>query len=110
MSLYADYVKERTDDHILEGTNGFATYRYLSDGKTVYIIDIYTAPGGRQMGMAAALADLICQEARAKGCTELLGTVVPSTKGSTTSIQVLIGYGMKLKGSSDNLIVFRKDL
>lgn len=110
MSLYADYLKERTDDLIIEIPNGFATYRYLNDGKSVYIIDIFVVPTSRKEGVASALADLIVHEATAKGATELLGTVVPTTRGSTTSLDVLRGYGMELKKAENNLIIFRKDI
>lgn len=108
MSLYAEYLKERTDDLILEEPTGFATYRYL--GTSVYIIDIYTVKESRNSGMAAAMADKIVAEAKEKGCNELLGTVIPTAKGSSVSMDVLRAYGMKLKSSENNLIIFRKDI
>ena len=110
MSLYAEYLRERTDDMIVEAPNGFATYRYLNEGKTVYIIDIFTIREARKLGSASILADMICEEAKAKGCTELIGTVIPSAHGSTDSLSVLIAYGMTLLRAEQNLIVFRKDL
>lgn len=109
MSLYADYLRERTTDLILEDPKGFATYRYIDD-KTVYIVDIYVVPEARKQGFASELANLIAEEAKAKGCTSMLGSVVPSAKGSTTSLKVLLGYGMRLDRSGDNYIFFRKDL
>jgi GNAT superfamily N-acetyltransferase len=109
MSLYADYLKERTDDHILETYQGFATYRFLNE-KQCYIIDIYVAPDYRYAGVASEMADVIAGRAKGKGCTELLGTVNPTAKGSTESLKVLIQYGMKLHSSSDNVIVFKKDI
>lgn len=110
MSLYADYLKERTDDKIIETENGFCTYRYINDGKSVYIIDIYTIPELRQTNYASSLANEVVMEAKANGCTELLGTVVPSTKNSTVSLKVLMGYGMTLYSANQNLIVFRKEI
>lgn len=110
MSLYGDYLTERTQDQIIETDTGFATYRYMNDGKSVYIVDIYTVPKERKKGGASMLADFIATEARAKGCTEMLGTVMPSTKGSTSSLKVLLGYGMELQSAMSDLIVFRKDL
>jgi ribosomal protein S18 acetylase RimI-like enzyme len=109
MSLYADYLKERTDDQILETEFGFATYRFL-DEKTVYIVDIYVMPECRRGTHASAMADNIVRASKLKGCTKLLGTVVPSAKGSTTSLKVLLGYGMKLKSCSNDCIVFEKDI
>jgi len=110
MSLYADYLKERTHDEILETPDGFATYRYLPDGKTVYIIDIYTTPEARKKGLATALSQQICDLAKAKGCTKMMGTVVPSMKNSTASIGALLAHGMKLDSSADNVIVFTKEI
>ena len=110
MSLYADYLLERTEDRIVECETGFATYRYLNDGKSVYIVDIYTVPDARGEGCASLLANMIVSEAKEKGATELLGTVVPSAKGATISLKVLLAYGMKLKSAGDNLVVFRKDI
>lgn len=109
MSLYADYLKERTNDLILEDEGGFATYRYV-DAKTVYLIDIFVVPEDRKSGQGRHMADLIALEAKNKGCTEMLGTVIPSNKGSTTSLDVLRAYGMTLKSSAENLIIFRKDI
>lgn len=110
MSLYADYIKERTDDSIIESPFGFATYRYLNDGKSVYIIDIYTVPKERRAGRASEFADLIAKEAKAKGAVEMLGTVVPSAKNSHASLRVLLAYGMTLESAGPNMIVMRKDL
>lgn len=110
MSMYGDYLKEKTSDQILESEGGFATFRYLNDGKTVYIVDLYVKPALRQKEYASTMADLIVDIAKAKGAIELLGTVVPSSKNSTISLQVLIGYGMTLSSSTNDLIVFRKDI
>lgn len=109
MSLYADYLTERTDDHIIECESGFVTYRYLN-AEQVYIMDIYTKPKHRKRGAASDLANLVCNEARVKGCKELVGTVNPSCRGANESILTLIAYGMKVSSSSDNIIFFKKEL
>lgn len=109
MSLYAEYIKEKLDDNCMETELGFATYRYLNDNK-VYIIDIYVKPEYRKSKIASDLADLIAQEAKEKGCKEMLGTVIPSAKGSTNSLKVLLGYGMTLVSSDKDLIIFKKEL
>lgn len=82
----------------------------MNDGDTVYIVDIYTEPDYRQGKMATQMADEICKEAKAKGCRKLIGTVIPSTKNSTLSLKVLLGYEMTLKYASSDLIVFEKEL
>jgi len=110
MSQYADYLKERSNDLIIEGPEGFATYRYLDNKKTVYIVDIYTVPDFRQKGQASWLADAIVKEAKDRGCTELIGSVVPSMKNSTASLKVLLGYGMSLASAASDFILFRKEI
>jgi len=114
MSFYADYIRERTTDEIIETEVGFVTYRFLTDMnleiKQVYIIDIYVHPDFRQEGRASALADDVVAKAKQRGCTELLGSVVPSNKGSTASLKVLLGYGMRLKSSANDFIVFTKEI
>jgi hypothetical protein len=109
-SHYAQYIAERTHDHIMESDIGFATYRYLDDGKTVYIIDIYISPLYRRGHEASLLANKIVDEAKAKGCTKVVGSVVPSMKNSTTSLKVLLGYGMTLACSTNDLIMFSKEI
>lgn len=108
-SMYAQYLKEKTNDQILETEEGFATYRFLNE-KQVYIVDLYVHPDFRKTKVASAMADVIVEAAKLRGCTELLGTVVPSTKNSTDSLRVLLGYGMRLDSSAENLIIFKKDI
>lgn len=110
MSLYADYIFERTSDKIIEFPSGFVTYRYLNEGNSVYIIDIYVIPEDRKKGTASELAEIVAKEARLLGAKEMLGTVNPSAKGSTTSLQVLLAYGFELQSSMQDVIIFRKDL
>lgn len=109
MSLYADYIKEHRNDQCIESDKGFCTYRYIND-KQVYIVDIYVAPAYRNSKEASNMADLVVKEAKDKGCTQLLGTVVPSANNSTGSLKFLLGYGMSLDSSTDNLIVFKMEL
>jgi GNAT superfamily N-acetyltransferase len=108
-SMYAKYLQEKTNDHIFETEKGYATYRY-TDEKTVYIIDLYVLPDFRQLGTASLIADNIVAIARSRGCTTLLGSVVPSAKESTISLKVLLGYGMTLQSSANDFIVFKKGI
>lgn len=109
MSLFADYLKEKTNDQIIESEIGFATYRYL-DKESVYIVDLYVKPAYRQQKAASSIADIIVELAKKKGCKKLLGSVVPSTKGSTESVKVLLAYGMSLDSSVNDFITFKKDI
>lgn len=109
MSMWANYLKEKTEDLMRETEHGFATYKYI-DEKTVYIMDLYVDPDFRKSNVASKLADSIIEEAKGKGCVKLLGSVVPSNKNSTASLKVLLAYGMVLKSSSNDFIVFEKEI
>jgi len=109
MSLYADYIREISTDRIIETPEGFATYRYLSD-KIVYIIDIYVKPEFRHKHYATELADCIVKEAQVKGCTEVLGSVHPSSKTADVSLKAQIAYGFKLHSVSNGAIILKKDI
>lgn len=108
MSLYAEYVKERTNKVVYENEDCFAVVSFVND--CVYIEDIFVVKEKRHLGLAKKIADLICFEAKAKGYTTLLGSVCPMTKGSTESMKILLAYGMTLVSSDNNLIYFKKDL
>ena len=108
MTLFAAYLKEREGVNLLETDKGFAIY--VITGNECYIRDIYVKPEFRKEKVASHLADLICEKAREAGCKVLTGSVCPTTKGSTASLQVLLGYGMRLHSATANLIIFIKDL
>lgn len=109
-SMYSKYLREKTDDEIIESEYGYATYRILNEGKSVYIVDLYIEQEFRKKGIASQMADLIVEAAKKNGAKELLGTVIPSAKGSTDSLRVLLGYGMILFAANNDQIVFRKDI
>ncbi len=109
MSLYADYLHEKTNDQIIENEFGFATYRYIGND-VVYIVDIYILPEFRKSKHASTIADNIVELASKKGCTKLMGSIVPSNKNSTDSLKVLLAYGMKLESSTTDFIAFTKDI
>ena len=110
MSLYGDYIKEHRNDEIIENDDGFATYRYLNNGKSVYILDIYTKPSNRKSHIAASFADQIVAIAKEKGATELFGTVQPAANNSHISMLVLLAYGLKPSGMINDSVIFRKDI
>lgn len=106
-SLYARYIQERLGDHIIETPLGFATYRF-PDEKTVYIVDIYVPPEHRKHGVTRDILAVIMGIAKQKGCTKLIGSVVPSTKGSTESLKFLLAHGMTLDSCAVDFILFSK--
>ncbi len=109
MSLFADYLAEFSDKNVIETPQGFATYTF-PDKETVYIEDIYVAPSFRKSKKASEMADQIVCIARERGCSKLLGSVIPTAKNSTASLKVLLGYGMVLHSSTTNFVLFKKDI
>lgn len=109
-SLYAQYLAEGGRDHILEMPYGFSTYRYLNEGKSVYIVDVYVVPEQRNLGRCREMSDIIAEEAKNMGCTEMLGTVAPSMPWSTASLKMQLACGMKLHSAATDAIILRKDL
>lgn len=107
-SLYAQYMKERVDCYIEENEKGFASYKFFDDA--CYIEDIFVLPEFRKTNVASEIADNITKVAKEKGCNWLLGSVVPSSNGSTTSMKVLLAYGFQLLSAKENFIWFRKRL
>ena len=110
MSMYASYIREHRNDEIIETEHGFVTYRYLNEGKTVYIVDIFVMRDFRKTKEASNMADAVVEKAKALGAKELIGTVVPTAKNSTDSLKVLLAYGMELSHIAEGMVVFRKDI
>ena len=107
-SLYGKYLLERENINILETEIGFATYLFEND--YVYIKDIFVLKEYRNAKTASDMADKIAEIAKQKGYKKMLGSVCPSTNGSTSSIQVLISYGFKVIQSTENMIYFIKEI
>ncbi len=108
-SLYAKYLSEIGNDHIIEEKEGFVTYRFINE-KQVYIIDIFVLPEWRNCGIPLKLADKVCMEAKEKGCTELLGTIDPNNPGSTMNLKAQLSFGMSLSAVSHNAIILKKEI
>lgn len=109
MSLYRDFVQETGQLGIVESEDGFATYKIFPHGEC-YIVDIYVVPEKRKTDVATRFADEISEIAKVQGCKQLTGTVIPSHRGSTTSLKVLLGYGFTLLRSEVDRIWFMKEL
>lgn len=107
-SHYAQYILERENFQIIEDERGFATY--FIKGEECYIRDIYIAPEFRLKGAGTEFCNEIEKIAKAAGCTYMTGTVVPTMRGSTESIQACIKAGFKLLFSTPEKIILKKEL
>lgn len=109
LSLYGQYLTERSNRGILEIDNGFATFEYLPDD-IVYIVDLYVVPEKRKNHVASEIADKICEQAIKDGKQHLLGSVDTTAKGASDSMKVLEAYGMKVHKVSGSMVYFIKPL
>lgn len=109
MSHYAEYMKETLKVETIEDDNGFCTYEFLSDTEC-YIRDIYVVPALRKSNVAAGYADQVAEIAKQKGCKLLVGSVNTTIKDPTTSMKVLIAYGMKFHSTKGILLYFVKEI
>jgi predicted GNAT family acetyltransferase len=109
MSLYASYILERLNDHIIEEEHGFITYRFLPNNQ-MYIIDIFIEKNHRRSGLATELTNRVFEIAKNNNITTVLGTVVPSANNSTDSLKAILFYSFTLQSASDNLIIFKKEM
>ncbi len=110
LSKFAAYLREREGFELMEIPEGFAVFRIW--GCELYIRDIFIYPEFRKSGIAAALADSIVESVKSK-CPKvglLTGTVSPKLKSATDSMKVLLAYGMTIHSSSEEAIIFKKEI
>lgn len=107
-SLYGQYIAERENAHILECSEGFATYTYID--KYCYIKDIYVIPEHRKSNIASSLADQIAQIAKSNGYSLLMGSVDINANEPTRSLQVLLAYGFKVLMLKESMIYLSKEI
>lgn len=110
MSLFGEYVKERSNKSIIEDEYGFATYYAAFNNEYMYIEDLYVKPAFRKENRASIYADEIAEIARKKGIKKLLGSIDINTNNSTASMKVLLAYGFKLLDIKGQLIYLEKEI
>jgi hypothetical protein len=108
IDMYAAYLEELGAKHLYRNDKGFALYSFIEGN--CYIEEIFILPEHRGAKEFAVLCDGITSIAKEKGCKKLLGSVVPTINNSTRSVKMLLSYGAKLESSSNNFIVFSKEI
>jgi GNAT superfamily N-acetyltransferase len=108
-SLYAQYLKERTSDEIIECDTGFITYRKI-DEKIMYVPDIFVLSEVRNHGIARNLLDKVSEYAKSIGCTQLIGTVLSNKIWTTLNLKMMFNYGFEVTSSTNEAIVLKKDI
>lgn len=109
MSLYANYVRERENQNIIETEKGFATYELKENGDC-YLRDIYVLPEFRKDGIARTMSEQVEQVAIEKGCVRMVGSVCIDTNNSTESLKAILAVGYKLFSIQGNMIFLVKEI
>lgn len=109
MSMYADYLMEKAGDGIIETEQGFASYRLMPDAK-IWLMDIYVKPEYRRTRAAISMGDQVMEIGKLKGCTEMIGTSIPSLPRSTPGLKLMLAFGMELKSAMADLIILKKEI
>lgn len=108
MSLFSEYLRERTEIEMIENDYGFITFSI--EGDNCYIRDLYIVPAERKNHWATDLANRVRDIALSRKCKYLTGSVCPQAKNATDSLKVLLAYGMRLDSAANNLIIFKKEI
>lgn len=108
--MFDEYVMEREGFTFVkdEHERGFAIYKII--GEECYIKDIYVKPEHRKTKIASELADEVCAKAKEAGAKYLSGTVSAVIGDPTTSMKVLLGYGMRFFKVNGDMLVFVKEI
>lgn len=109
MSIWADYLKERTGAQVLETQWGFLVFHF-EEPKICFIDDIYVLPHLRQKGLGRSLADRLKTLARERECNTLAAQVIPIAQGSTEALKAILAYGFRLVSAENGRIILRMDL
>lgn len=108
VSMYAEYIKEREGKQIIEDEKGFATF--MIKGTECYIADIFIKKEFRNAGAGSNYADQISIIARENGCEVLTGSVTPSFRGASVSMQAQLKYGFEISSAHEDFILLKKEL
>lgn len=107
-SLYAKYLAEKSNRHILEDSYGFITYEIVGD--ICYVWDLFIVPEERGKGMGFELASDVLKIAKNKGCVAMMGCVDLTMKQPSKSLTSLLRMGMEVSSCKENFIYLKKDI
>lgn len=108
VDMYSEYLKELGAKFLFRNDKGFVLYSFAQD--YVYLEEIYILPEFRGKKEFATLSDSVMEIGKQKGCKRMLGSVIPSINNSTRSLSMMISYGAKLISSTNNYILFEKEI
>lgn len=112
MSLYAQYIKERSNREIIETDQGFVTYVAYKDG--LMVEDLYIKPEFRKQGLAIKFVYQVIDIVKANDMKTIYICVAPGIEspyvGATAMCKALLHHGCKLEQSFNNLLILSKEI
>jgi hypothetical protein len=110
MSHYANYIKEKDGIETIETPVGFITYKFLDDGKTVYIFDCYIRPESRGKKMCKNFVTIVEWKAKNRGYTTNLTSVQIIIPNASKNIKTYLGYGYQIIDAKDGVVYLSKEI
>jgi ribosomal protein S18 acetylase RimI-like enzyme len=103
LPLYADYLQERENAHILENENGFCIYKYLSP-TTAYLQDIYVKPEWRKTAIGKKMLEDVVKICKKSNISALLASTDISANNPEVSALAILKSGFKFHKLEENMI------
>lgn len=108
MDMYIDYCREREGKSVIVTEDGFI--KYFIEKDILFIDEFYIKPSSRHKGLGQSMVDGLVTMAKSKGCAQLMGAVVPSTKGADRNVRIFMEYGMTIHSAVYDRIYLVKEI
>lgn len=95
MSLFGDYVKERTTKSILEDDISFAVFSFPDSDSTLFIEDFFVDLKWRKQNKGRVLFGKLLEEGRRRGAVNIACAVDPEAKNALDSVKAVLAVGFK---------------
>ena len=108
MSLWADYIKEREGNDVIEEPFGFIEYSIALP--FLRIESIFIAKEQRDNGRGSDLANRVTQIAREASATHLWASVWIGALNATESLKAILAYGFQVTALQNDCIILTRDI
>lgn len=108
MSLYAQYISEVANRHVIEEPHGFITYEII--GKVCYVSEFFIVKDMRGQGYGYDLFERVAKVAKAQGCEAVMGRVEVVSKTCNEALQLYLKCGAKLSSAEVGTIFVTKEI
>lgn len=108
MDKYAQYIKEKYGDELIDHEHGFITFEI--SGEHVFIKDLWIHPDHRLEGVGRSLADKVVGIGRDSGCKFLCTAVVKRANNLKASLEANLCYGLLVTNEDEERIYLMKEI